>query len=206
MSKRIYIIDPGHGGVNPNTGIYVTAGKRSRVWSDGSVYYEGQGNREIAQLVISELKRKGVSYGLTVDCYTDLGLTKRARKADRLISESGKPGVLISIHSNGVSNPSAHGYEVFTSPGQTSADPFAEIMFEAIGAEFPELRARPDYSDGDADKEAKFTVLTKTKCPAILLESMFHTNEAECKILMSSSGKVRIAKAIVQAILKMEQL
>lgn len=208
MSKRVYILDPGHGDIDPNTGRYVTAGNRSPVWSDGSVYYEGQGNRAIAKIVGRELSKLGIKYGFTVpiDSFHDLGRTTRANNANKLVTESGIPGVLISIHSNGFSDPAAHGYEVFTSPGQTSADPLAEIMFCSIGEEFPELRPRPDYTDDDSDKEAKFTVLMKTKCPAILIESMFHTNEAECRILMSCKGKKRIAKAIVKAIQKMEEL
>ena len=206
MSKRIYILDPGHGGINPSTRQYVTAGKRSPVWSDGSVYYEGVGNREIAKLVGESLKALGISYDFTVrpDVWTDVALTTRAKAADNHIAKSGKKGVMISIHSNGASVASANGFEVFTSPGQTSSDPFADIAFKALKDEFPELKERSDISDGDLDKEAKFTVLTTTKCPAILIESMFHTNEKECKILMSAPGKKRVARAIVAAIQKME--
>lgn len=206
MSKRIYILDPGHGGINPQTGLYVTSGKRSPIWPDGSVYYEGVGNREIAKLVGESLKALGISYDFTVrpEVWTDVALTTRAKAADNHIAKSGKKGVMISIHSNGVENQTAHGFEVFTSPGQTSSDKFADIAFLALKDEFTELRPRADTTDGDFDKEAKFTVLTETKCPAILIESMFHTNQKECKILLSLEGKKRIAKAIVSAIQKME--
>lgn len=206
MSKRIYILDPGHGGINPQTGQYVTSGKRSPIWSDGSVYYEGVGNREIAKLVGESLKALGISYDFTVrpEVWTDVALHTRTLAADNHIAKSGKPGLLISIHSNGAAVESAHGFEVFTSPGQTASDKFADIAFLAMKQEFPELTQRPDTSDGDYDKEEKLTVLTASKCPAILIESMFHTNQKECKMLMSSEGKKRVARAIVTAIQKME--
>lgn len=208
MSKRIYILDPGHGGLDPLTGKYVTAGKRSPVWSDGSFYYEGVGNREIARLVGEQLAKLGISFNYTVlpTDHRDVALTKRANTADNSIYRSGKKGVLISIHSNGVSNPTAHGFEVFTSPGQTASDKFADVAFHSLQQEFKELSPRPDFTDGDSDKEAKFTVLTASKCPAILIESMFHTNEKECRILMSYNGKQRIANAIVKAIQEMERI
>lgn len=208
MSKRIYILDPGHEGVNPATGQYVTPGKRSPIWSDGSVYYEGVGNREIVKLIAEMLKKEGISYDFTVrpEDWKFKGLTARANQADALLKKANKPGVLISIHSNGVTNEKANGYEVFTSPGQTASDKFADIAFLAIKAEFPELNQRADLSDGDFDKEEKFTILTASKCPAILIESMFHTNERECRILMSLEGKKRVAKAVVNAILRMESI
>jgi len=43
--KFIYLLDAGHGGLID--GKYTTAGKRSPIWDDDSVYYEGVGNRDI---------------------------------------------------------------------------------------------------------------------------------------------------------------
>lgn len=201
-SSRIYILDPGHGGLDPHTGQYVTLGKRSPRWSDGSIYYEGVGNRAIAQLVANKLKALDIAFDFTVkpSDHTDLGLTKRANTADAIGKKAGKQAVLISIHSNGASTEQANGFEVFTSPGQTSSDKYADVLYSEIKNEFTELKGRPDSRDGDFDKEEKFTVLTASKCPAVLIESMFHTNENECKILMSSAGKERVANAIVNAI------
>lgn len=208
MSKRVFILDAGHGGIDPKTGNYVTPGKRSPVWNDGSIYYEGVGNREITMLIADGLEKLNISYDFTVNPtdFLDIGLTRRCQLAHSAIKKQGKPGVLISIHSNGHSNRLANGYEVFTSPGQTASDPLADILFLEFKAEFPELKQRTDMSDGDYDKEAKFTMLTATKCPAVLLESMFHTNEAECRILMSKEGKQRIANAVISAIQKMDNI
>lgn len=206
MSKRIYVIDPGHGGIDPKTGKYVTSGKHSPVWSDGSIYYEGVGNREIAKLVGDKLKAKGIRFKYTVDPsdHTDIGLTARAKVANNQMVNG--PVVLISIHSNGHKDRSAHGYEVYTTPGKTNSDQLATIWFEEHSKEFKELKPRPDNSDGDPDKEEHFTVITATKCPSFLIETMFHSNEKECKILMSKEGKERIANVIVRTIERIEKL
>ncbi len=208
MSKRIYIIDAGHGGINPATKKYVTPGKRSPIWSDGSVYYEGVGNREIAGKVGAKLKALGISfvYTVTPSEWEDVSLTTRVTRAKRAISSSNKPGVLISIHSNAAASPTAHGYEVFTSPGQNESDPLATILFNEYKALFPELRGRMDSRDGDPDREENFTIISSKAYASMLFETMFHSNEKECKMLMDSKVQDRIAQAIVNAIQKMEKV
>jgi N-acetylmuramoyl-L-alanine amidase len=200
MSNRVYILDAGHGGINPSTGSYVTGGKRSPLWTDGTIYYEGVGNRQIVALVIAKLQSLGIENEVTVlpENYEDVGLSARCKIANVIHTIGGKRGVLISVHSNAAESSSAHGFEVFTSPGQTASDGFAKIWLEEHSKAFPELRNR-------GHKEENFTVLTKSNCPAILIETMFHTNENECRILMSEAGRCRIADAIVSAILRIEK-
>ena len=53
MSKFIWLLDSGHGGLDPDTGKYVTPGKRSPVWNDGSQYFEGVGNRDIVRRILN---------------------------------------------------------------------------------------------------------------------------------------------------------
>ncbi|MCX8482123.1 MAG: N-acetylmuramoyl-L-alanine amidase [Crocinitomicaceae bacterium] len=208
MSKRIYIIDPGHGGINPATGLYVTAGKRSPKWSDGSVYYEGVGNRTIASKVGEKLKMLGISfvYTVTPSEWEDIGLTTRVNRAATAVKLAKKPGVLISIHSNAAAQESAHGFEVFTTPGQTESDPMATILFNEFKALFPELSGRSNLQDGDPDKEELFTVISSKSFPSMLIETMFHTNQKECKMLMDPIVQNRIAQAIVNAIQKIDKL
>ena len=203
--KKTYILDPGHGGVNPQSGQYVTSGKRSPIWADGSVYFEGVGNREIVKIVAEKLKALGINYAFTVSPqdFKDVGLGIRVAAAN--MAHAVKPCVLISIHSNAASDKSANGFEVFTAPGQNSSDKYASIWFNEMKAEFPALNGRANYGDGDADKEELFAVL-KTKCPSFLVETMFHTNEKECRFLMSKLGKERIANVIVKTIQKIELL
>ena len=50
---KTVILDAGHGGII--AGEYQTAGKRSPVWSDGTILYEGEFNRAIKARVIERL-------------------------------------------------------------------------------------------------------------------------------------------------------
>jgi len=205
LSKYVHVLDPGHGGVDDD-GVYTTGGKRSGIWPDGTQYFEGQGNREIAAILGKMLTEVKIDHCYTVDPSnpTDLSLSRRVKIANE--EEEKRDSILWAIHSNGYKKESAHGYEVFTSPGQTLSDPIADILIEEMGKEFPELKRRSDDSDGDLDKEAKFAVLIQTNGRSVLLESMFHTNLIECKILMSRRGKERVAKVLFNAIIRVESI
>lgn len=204
MSQKVVILDPGHGGINPLTRKYVTAGKRSPLWADGSVYFEGVGNREIVKVLARMLVAAGVKvlYTVSPDDYHDVALSKRVRTANSHYRNHPN-AFLVSVHSNGAS-PKAHGAEVWTWPGQSPADPMADIWMKEHKKAFPSIALRTDKSDGDLDKESKFTI-NSVNCPSFLVETMFHTNEKECKILMSSAGQFKIARALYNTILKIER-
>jgi N-acetylmuramoyl-L-alanine amidase len=108
--------------------------------------------------------------------------------------------LLLSIHCNAFSNPNAHGYEVWTSAGQTAADPIAERLFESIGEAFPRLAPRYDKTDGDSDKEAGFAVLVGTRMAAVLVETAFISNSIEEKWLRDVGWNLRMAGAIVSGV------
>ena len=75
------------------------------------------------------------------------------------------------------------------------------MFYDEFQKEFPILKARTDYSDGDIDKESNFYVLRTTKMPSILLEILFMDNYSECKeYLMSNHGRGRIIKFCVESI------
>jgi N-acetylmuramoyl-L-alanine amidase len=72
--------------------------------------------------------------------------------------------------------------------------------------EFPEMNMRPDYSDGDPDKEEDFYVIRHTVMPAVLTENFFMDRlNPDCELMMSKDGVKRIASAHVKAIKKIEQ-
>jgi N-acetylmuramoyl-L-alanine amidase len=206
MSKYTYILDPGHGGINPATGEYVTSGKRSPKWEDGTQYFEGVGNRDIVDRISKGLDKAGISYRFTVDPsnWRDLSLPYRTKQVNKWHKAS-KNCILFSIHSNGFKKESANGFEVFTSLGETKSDPIADILFKEFAKAFPELSGRKDTKDGDFDKEANFYIIKNTYCPAVLLESMFHTNERECKMLMDPEVRQKIAQTVINTILTLER-
>lgn len=203
-NKPLVILDAGHGGLDPVNGNYVTSGKRSPIWPDGSVYYEGVGNRKIVKVASDLLLEKGIDTVFTVDPenHLDVSLSKRVKIANKHYLDSNKNAFLISVHSNGYKKESAHGTEVFTSHGETKSDKVATSWMQEFKSMFPEIRQRTDFDDNDIDKEAKFTIIHKTLCPAILIESMFHTNYKESKMLMDPLVRKRIAKVICNTVEK----
>ena len=202
-SKYLWILDNGHGGVID--GVYQTSGKRSPVWPSGEVLYEGEFNRSIVDRLVKMCKSNNIDHINLVDTPKDISLSERVNTANRIAKSSEKPCIYVSIHANGFSDESANGWEVFTSPGETKSDPIATVLYEKAKAEFPERKMRPSMGDGDPDKESNFYVLIHTTMPAILSENFFMTNYREChEILMSESGRDRVAKIHFQMIQQLE--
>ena len=198
-SRYPWLLDNGHGGVID--GLYQTPGKRSPVWSDGSILYEGEFNRAIANRLVEMLTIDRVSYVNITPEYEDISLNERVLRANSYHSQA--DCVFVSIHSNAGGG---KGYEVYTSKGQTLADKVADVFFEKFKQEFPEAKMRSDTSDEDFDKEANFYVLKHTKMPAVLTENFFMDNEHECKTyLMTHEGRDRIAGAHYNAIKHIEK-
>lgn len=193
---KIVLLDAGHGGMID--GVYQTKGKRSPVWEDGSQYFEGVGNRMIRDYLAKMLREAGIRYKYVNEGERDMSLKQRVSIINAYARKYGKNNCLvISIHSDAFREEQAHGWSVYTSPNQTRSDLFATDLYHTTKGIFYQEKYRTQgRKDGDPDKEAKFYILTKTICPAILSENFFMTNERECKeILMTKWGQKNIAKA-----------
>ena len=192
-ANKFIIIDRGHGVETP--------GKRSPKWADGTQLFEWEFNNDVATRIAHKLAAAGVRSRLLVTETKDISLSERCSRVNNICSMHGRENcILISIHANAGGGT---GFEVFTSPGNTSADEYASIIIESLKETFPNEKMRSDYSDGDADKEARFYLLQKSQCPAILTENLFMDNEADCRKLMDNDFRERIADAHVTAIMKM---
>lgn len=159
----------------------------------GAVSHDGKHKEKdialkVTRLVIAGLSRYEVNIAMTRDDDSFLTLSERARMANRLGAK------LLSIHLN---SGGGTGFECFTSPGQTGSDLWATHVLESYSAEFPELPPRFDFSDGDADKEARFTVLTKSDEDAILMELGF-IDMKDIELLVDPKNQQRMANAIVK--------
>lgn len=206
MSKYTYILDPGHGGmVNKQ---YVTAGKRSPKFDDGSVLFEGVNNREIVSMLIKAMEAEGIKCIDIVASQQDVALTTRVDRANNL--SRSKPCIYISIHSDangdGIAWDKASGLSVYTSEGDTGkSDDFAELVINELQENFKDtVKWRTESSDGDKDKEENFYVLKNTNCPAILCELGFHTNKEEATKMLSIEWKNKVVLSIIYAIKKFE--
>jgi N-acetylmuramoyl-L-alanine amidase len=87
--------------------------------------------------------------------------------------EYGKENVLYMPHHANAGK--GEGFEIFTSPGDTPADPFAKLYATIFKRRFPDIKFRHGYTDGkmEADKEKPFYELRMTKPPTILPEWNF---------------------------------
>ena len=199
-SKFLWLLDPGHGGII--NGEYQTPGKRSPIWPDGRQLFEGEFNRSIVKRLVNHLTCAEIDFVNLVNTEKDISLGTRVKNANKIYS-SDKRALYLSIHANAGGGT---GWELFTSKGQTRSDLLATIFFNAMNKEFPNMKFRTDYSDGDPDKEANYYVLKKTWMPAVLTENFFmDTLNPDCKLIMSEEGRDRIAQAHFNAILDAEE-
>ena len=190
----IPLLDNGHGGVIDGT--YQTYGKRSP-FRNGGLLYEGEFNRAIVSRITEVLANKGIPYVRICPEDTDIPLSIRVNRANKYDPSK---YYLVSVHSNAGRG---HGGEIYTSPGQTKSDKLADVFAREFMITFPNANFRSDLTDGDLDKEAKFTILTKTRCPAILTENFFMDNYREyLQLLTNKEGRDLIAEYHIKAILK----
>lgn len=188
----IPILDNGHG--------KDTKGKRSPVWADGTQLFEWEFNRDIVRRVAEHLERNNYQYRILVPEIIDISLGERCRRANRIWKETNHSCMLVSIHANAGGGT---GWEAYTTKGQTRSDRMAEIFYGEFAKVFPEKKMRKDTADGDSDKEEQFYILKNTVCPAVLLENFFMDYEPDCRLIMSETGRDRVALAIFNALKKM---
>lgn len=211
MSRIIVLIDNGHG--------IDSAGKHSPDYS----LMEWEYTREIAAYVIAELRDLGIDAHYLVQETWDVALSERARRVNMMCDKYGDDNVLlVSIHVDAAGGDGkwheAGGWSCFTTKGKTKSDQVAELFYDSAEvhlAEYKEYFAelkrkgvygvkqrpiRTDTSDGDRDREENFTILYKTKCPAVLTENLFQDNKADVAYLLSDKGKKSIIDLHVAAI------
>lgn len=198
------IVDPGHGGTL--NGVYQTPGKRSPKWEDLPQLFEGVQNREIVAVLKSMLAAEGIPFLDVAPTHKDTPLKERVRLANAAYKNN-KNTIYVSIHADaagdGLVHHPASGLSVYTSPGQTKSDKLADAVLEELQFNLGDaVKWRTDQTDGDADKEEHFYVLTETDCPAILCELGFFTNRQECELMEKQDWKVRCAGSILQGIKK----
>jgi N-acetylmuramoyl-L-alanine amidase len=193
-NSLVVYLDAGHGGMI--NGKYTTAPSKMFKHKDGSIAYEGVINRRIKDK-LKELIIPGIRFIDVASTNEDKSLEDRCHVANRTylnIRYKEKKALYLSIHSNAGGG---SGFEVYTSPGQTDSDKYAQICCEEIKKEFSEFPFRAGLSDGDLDKEDKFYVLVKTFMPAILMELLFFDNPNDWKYQQTDEYYQRVVKSIV---------
>ena len=143
MKKRVWLLDSGHGGVNPQ-GIYVTdrkfdpkkpgAGRKCFAHEDGTYILEGEFNRAVRAEIIQLINKDGKMMLKTINHgYEDMPLRQRVEYANHMQKIHGNC-VYVSIHGNAGGG---KGFEVYTSVGETESDKIADVWIKERQRHFP---------------------------------------------------------------------
>ena len=193
--KKIVLLDNGHGKETP--------GKRS---PDGTLL-EYNYTREITKRIKQQLDEiNDIKCIRIVEEDDDIGLSARARRVNKICDEYGTNNViLISVHLNAAGNGSSwllgRGWEAWTSRGKTESDKLAKCISDAVN----EVLIPKGFINRGL-KESGFTILTKTKCAAVLTENLFQDNKTEVDYLKSEEGIESIVELHIKGIKKYLEL
>lgn len=196
--KKTWVIFPGHSDLIG--GVYPTAPDKMYKHKNFTIY-EGEYNRRVVKLLESLLHGSDVRYINIVDTPLDLPLSLRVRWANDLHLEYGNC-VGLEIHGNAGKGT---GFEVWTSPGITPADPISAILFEKLEKQFPDEVMRSDWTDGYPDKESKFYTLVNTIFPHVLSENGFMDRLKDARKMMTHAFQWKVAKAHYECIMEVEK-
>lgn len=174
------VLDPGHGGTDP-----------------GAVAPDGTEEYLINQKIVHRTRALTTFFMPSIQTceYTDSLETSLAARAELALNIG---DVFVSVHCNSVTNPAAHGLEIYYYPGSTKGELMALKTYQDI---MRFARAAGYEYIGRGIKPACFQVLRDTKCPAILIECGFISNPAEFTWLNSEKGQIVIASAITYSLI-----
>lgn len=189
------LIDNGHGDNTP--------GKRS---PDGKLL-EWKFTRRVAKVVAARLERVGYDVELLTPENYDVKLIERVHRANVKAQSLGRKNVIVvSIHCNAAGSKGewlkATGWEAWTSPGRTDSDAIAECLYKAAEKNLEGQTIR-EYKkkEGERDKEARFTILQDTICPAVLTENFFMDNRKDVQFLLSDEGFEAVVRTHMEGII-----
>jgi len=166
------MIDPGHGGADP--GAVSCLG-----------YNEKDLNLSIANQLTTRLKQAGWKVSMTRSVDMDVSLSERVALAN-----VEKPDLFLSIHADSWTTTRPRGSTVFIAP---RASDTSQVAAEALSTAMPAENNR-------GLKRAKYQVLVKTKCPAVLIEMGFLSNPQEAKQLQDRVFQQELVERITKAL------
>lgn len=188
----VIILDGGHG--------KETAGKRS---PDGTLR-EYKWAREIVDRLIVEFDKLGIKAVKLVPEDTDISLSERVRRANKIYKDNEKQAILISVHCNAAGSGSkwmnATGWSVFIAQNASNnSKRLAKDLYE----EAERLGLKGNRSVPKEKYWVKSLAMCRdTNCPAVLTENLFQDNKEDVAILLSEEGKQKIVEVHVNGVLK----
>lgn len=210
-SKFSYTISAGHGGLDSQGNYLPKSGKQ--FYHDGmdlhygSYFYEGVFNRIIANNLCTRLKESRMVYEKLYHPYEDWSLEKKSNMVNNY-HVNVKKTILFELHSNASKYHNARGFSVYTSPGHTTSDKIASVLWHYVAEfanDFGITMRKQDYKDGDVDYEAKFWMCTQTVCYSILPECLFFDNVKDVIVLMNPKFQAKYVDALYKTIVWCEE-
>lgn len=187
------ILDPGHGGSDSGATSPI-AGLEKNLTMD------------IARHTHAYLTRAGIASRLTRTDDTDLPLNKRHWRQPA--------SLFISIHANSAINPHASGIETFTLPApgfvstsgsNHSTAPYPGNRFDlgssVLAIDIHSLLLHDLPFEDRGIRRARFEVLKRASCPAVLVECGFLSNSDDASRLAQPATRQAIARALSKGIL-----
>lgn len=177
------LIDNGHGLDTPGK---CSPDKKHQEWA---------WTREIAQMLVEELTKRGYSAQRVVSGNTDVSLKERCRRINAIARSNGvKNTLLVSIHNNAAGADgqwhNATGFSVFVS---TNASANSKLLAQKLYAEAARQGLQGNRSVPSCHYwTSNLAMCRDTVCPAVLTENLFQDNKADVAILNSMEGKRKI--------------
>lgn len=188
----------GHSKVDPVNGKY----------SPDKSFYEWEWTRLIGRQIICKLVSLGYDARPVVYPSEDnvkVTPTERANRVNEVCAKYGTANVmLVSIHSNAAGNGTqwmnARGWSVFVSKNSSYVSKtLAGCIFDEIAKEgFKMRQPLPTQKYW----EENFTVVYKTKCKAVLTESLFYDNKEDLAMLKDPFYQSKIVNGHVNGIIR----
>ena len=199
------LLDPGHGAYDIHKG-YTTPGKRSPRGAKG-IIYEGMSNRAFAFNVAYMLTLEDIDVEVINASTNDVPVEQRAMQVNKIIgTNKASEYLLISVHSNAApTSPvntftNATGLEIYTATTASArTTSIATKMAQSLKASLPEIVWRNGLA-GSLVKQQNFTIIKKTRCPAVLLEILFMNGTQDYTLLASPQWRAQFESAFVKAI------
>ncbi|NET48224.1 MAG: DUF3747 domain-containing protein [Merismopedia sp. SIO2A8] len=178
ITRRVIVIDPGHGGRDPGA-----VGR-------GNLYEKTVVN-DISYKVRDLLEAQGMQVVMTRSQDVSLDLEPRVQTA-----ENADADLFVSIHANAISlsRPEVNGAETYYYQSAQGYQLARSIHSSIIGDRNLDMNDR-------GVREARFYVIRRTSMPAVLVEVGFVTGEEDAPRLARSDFRTDMAEAIASGIM-----
>ena len=177
--RRIVVIDPGHGNIDP-----------------GAIGIGGLKETDVVLAIALEvtrlLQQQGIQVYMTrTDESRDVDLPPRVALAEQV-----RANVFVSIHANSIdlTRPDVNGVETYYAPGSTSGADLAQTILSSITSTV-NIPSRGMHS-------ARFYVIRKTSMPSTLVETGFVTGAQDAQRLADPVFRQQMAVAIARGIIE----